>query len=248
MLDEFTLKFRIKETIETYNKNQKALYYNTFILKLFSILILIVFVSTILFFLIPFLTPFMLKTGVLSDILGLTFIGLLASAVLGLFIIYKFITRKKKKEQSIINNDNNFYESCLNETKNDNLIIENQIKKSPLKKKFLLLRIISLFQIIKDLISLVFSVLSSPVAKPNVIYFDNNKLEFTIWIINKLSKSNNYILEEDYVITNYKNYSNTWIKNTLKSLKDLEIIKLNNTDSAINTIFLNLDFHNPELD
>lgn len=247
MTDEITLKFKIKEKIESYNNNQKALYYNSFILKGFSVLLITTFTITLLFFIIPLITPFLLKTEIISDAIALTFSGCFFSIGITLFIVYKFITRKKKQAININNENYILNKTCPHNSNNDNLKTDDRPKFKKIKKRSLLLRIISLFEIIKELLSLLFSVLFSPIVKPHYIFLDQNKINFTIWLINELSKRTNYIIDEDYIINNYEKNSNTWFNNSFESLEKLEIIKTSKIDSKTKTIFLHLEFYNPEL-
>lgn len=245
MINELTLKFMLKQKIDVYNADQKSLYVNNYLFRVTLVIVIILFILLIVFlFVLPILTPLFLKKGIIADVLSLSCSGCLASMVVVGSIVYfaqsKLKKRFIKKKDDDINLDTTV---SLDDLLSDKDPVEFH---QPTKKKtHILSRHLKLFSFIQELFSFVFSILFSPIVKPEYLYLDKSKLDFAVFLVETLVKQKHHALNVCEIQKSYGDYSNTWLANTLKVLVKIQTINICDLETGEKVVLLNLDFYNP---
>lgn len=247
MIDDVTLKFKLKQKVDLYNADQKSLHVSNYLFRILLVMILLVFVLLIVFlFVVPILTPLFLKKGIYSDVLSLSCSGCMISMFFVGSVVYFVQSRLPKKlfkKPDVTGSQN--AEPSLESLLADNSDLD--LPKQTREKKHFLSRHLKLFSLVKELFSFMFSILFSPIAKPDYLYFDKTRADFTVSLVNSLIDTRNHVLNLSEIKNNYLDYSNTWLANTLKVLLKVKVINICDLETGERVILLNLDFYNPDL-
>lgn len=245
MINELTLKFMLKQKIDAYNADQKSLYVNNYLFRVTLVIMIILFVLLIVFlFVLPVLTPLFLKKGIIADVLALSCSGCMVSMLVVGSIVY-FAQSKFKKHLIKKQDDQTKPENAVSL---DDLLSDKdpiEFHQAPKKKPHFLSRHLKLFSFVQELFSFVFSILFSPIVKPEYLYLDQSKLDFAVFLIDTLVKQKHHALNVSEIKKSYVDYSNTWLANTLKVLVKIQTINICDLDTGEKVVLLNLDFYNP---
>src|SRR3989339_2152736 len=213
MMDDVTLKYKLKQNVDIYNADQKSLYVNTYLFRVTLVVITIVFLLLIVvFFIVPLLTPLFLKKGVFSDVLSLSCSGCMISMFVVGSVVY-FVQSKlpkklfKKQDLDVSPNVDQSLESLLAD---DSFI---DLPKKTGEKKHFLSRHFKLVSFLRELFSLIFSILFSPITEPEYLYLDKTRADFTVSLVHSLIDTKNKALNLNEIRNNFLDYSNTWLAN-----------------------------------
>ena len=259
MLDDVRLRYILKQKAEQYNKDQKSLYFNKYILKTVLLLIIIFMLFFIFFlFVLPVLTPLFLKKSIISDAIAISFSGCLFSLVVIVLLIIFFYRRKKKKEDNKLAEydemlldihyavANTTEEKPYNSGTNVEIPFDDKSIPKSITKKGRISKYKSLISSVKDLVKLVISELFTMVEPPGLIYFDNNKLNFSIELIKDLINIQNNLIQLTVVLSKYTDYSNKWVLNVINELVTLKILTVAENNNEEKILLINSDFYDPE--
>lgn len=249
MYDELKLKFLIRQRVDQYNNDQKSLYYNRYVLKIVQAILLLLVLGVLGTFLFTLTTPYFLTTDILSDAIAIMFSGCLISLIVSgavIFFILKKIKKSRQNKEIVIQQFESKDEEEI-DAGESNLSSELAVKKiAPTKgKQTFLGRLLSVFSLSKDLFMMIIKDILSLSDPPDRIYFDNNKMDFAIWILNEIENHNNYCMSFSFVEENYENVSSRWVTIAITELEKVKVLRAIKDDDNKDLILLDLDFYDP---
>jgi hypothetical protein len=255
MNQDIQLKYKIKQNVEKYNKDQKSLYINGYVIKIVTILILLVCLVIMCIVIFSAFTPLMMdEKSPLSNALALSFTGCVISVIILAAAIFYFKRKRasdKAKRQAVVDDSEVFIikeQDLKTLSQEDEQMLDIKIKQSvPMSHKSGFIgRLLSVFPLAKEILLFLGSLIFNPVKKPDYIYLDQNKLDLALWIIEKTLKDKNFSIKFDLIAEKYCEYSNKWLQNSIKNLIQINVIRLVDSEEGDKIVLLNLDFHNPD--
>lgn len=256
MYDELKLKFLLNQKVEKYNNDQKTLHFNRYILKIVQIVILLIIIGILGTFAFSLTTPYFLKTEFLSDAVAIMFSSCLISLIVGGFVLFLFLKKIKSSRQNTPIKIHSYESTEPADSPDVTEALPESIDmpaKVPVKnmmpaveKKTFLGRLVSVFSLSKELFFIFFGDLATLSNPPAKIYFDTNKINFAIWLLNEIEKHKNYCMSMNFVEENYKDVSSRWVTITISELEKINIIRAIKDDNNRDIVLLNLDFYDPE--
>jgi len=224
MTEDLTTKYKLKLYTDRYNKKQKSLYINSFVLRIVLILIFVVALFLLSIFILPLATPLLLKSSVMADALVIMIISIVLGCIISLIVLFflkKTVWNKHKQRN-------------LNKT-------NSEFKQNTYKKGALLSRYLNVLTLFKDILGFMGSIFFAPIQKPDLVALDNHKIEFGCWLIKRLSSETNNFLPYESVKEDYKNFSANWINKVISELSKINIINVSDVENKGKMIFLNLN-------